>query len=65
MILASHNVLEDLGLVLGVAAITTVVFQKIRQPVVVGYLVAGVIVGPYTPILSPARIESTRSPNLA
>ncbi|MGC1341913.1 MAG: cation:proton antiporter [Candidatus Binataceae bacterium] len=51
MILASHNVLEDLGLVLGVAAITTVVFQKIRQPVVVGYLVAGVIVGPYTPIL--------------
>jgi monovalent cation:H+ antiporter-2, CPA2 family len=50
MILASHNVLEDLGLVLGIAAITTVVFQKIRQPVVVGYLVAGVIVGPYTPI---------------
>ncbi|MGC1678662.1 MAG: cation:proton antiporter [Candidatus Binataceae bacterium] len=51
MILASHNILEDLGLVLGVAAITTVVFQKIRQPVVVGYLVAGVIVGPYTPIV--------------
>ncbi|MHB8381696.1 MAG: cation:proton antiporter domain-containing protein [Candidatus Binataceae bacterium] len=51
MILASHNILEDLGLVLGVAAITTVIFQKIRQPVVVGYLIAGVIVGPYTPIL--------------
>ncbi|MGH7779431.1 MAG: cation:proton antiporter, partial [Candidatus Binataceae bacterium] len=51
MILASHNILEDLGLVLCVAAITTVVFQKIRQPVVVGYLAAGVIVGPYTPIL--------------
>jgi CPA2 family monovalent cation:H+ antiporter-2 len=51
MIVASHNILEDLGLVLGVAAVTTVVFQKIRQPVVVGYLVAGVIVGPYTPLL--------------
>jgi CPA2 family monovalent cation:H+ antiporter-2 len=51
MIFASHNILEDLGLVLGVAAITTVVFHKIRQPVVVGYLVAGVIVGPHTPLL--------------
>ena len=60
MILASHNVLEDLGLVLGVAAITTVIFQKIRQPVVVGYLIAGVIVGPYTPLLfaSPDRIHT-------
>jgi len=60
MIVASHNILEDLGLVLGVAAVTTVVFQKIRQPVVVGYLVAGVIVGPYTPLLfaNPDRIHT-------
>ncbi|HVA77442.1 MAG TPA: cation:proton antiporter [Candidatus Binataceae bacterium] len=60
MIVASHNILEDLGMVLGVAAITTVVFQKIRQPVVVGYLVAGIIVGPYTPLLfaNPDRIHT-------
>ena len=37
-------------MVLCVAAFTTVVFQAIRQPVVVGYLIAGVIVGPHTPI---------------
>ncbi|HUY26276.1 MAG TPA: cation:proton antiporter [Candidatus Binataceae bacterium] len=60
MIIAAHNILEDLGLVLCVAAVTTVVCQKIRQPVVVGYLLAGIIVGPYTPLLfaSPDRIHT-------
>ena len=41
--------LADLALVLCVAAVTTVVFRKLRQPVVLGYLLAGVIVGPHTP----------------
>lgn len=42
--------LANLSLVLGVAALTTVLFQKIRQPVVFGYLIAGMIVGPHVPI---------------
>lgn len=32
-----------------VAGIMTFIFQKIKQPVVLGYILAGVIVGPYTP----------------
>ncbi len=32
-----------------VAGFVTLVFQRIRQPLVLGYLVAGVIVGPHTP----------------
>ncbi|MGQ0553406.1 MAG: cation:proton antiporter domain-containing protein [Planctomycetota bacterium] len=44
------EILRDLALVLCVAAVTTVLFRKLRQPVVVGYLIAGVIVGPYLPI---------------
>jgi monovalent cation:H+ antiporter-2, CPA2 family len=58
--IVSHNFLEDLGLVLCVAAATTVLFQAIRQPVVVGYLIAGIIVGPHTPILyaDPDRIHT-------
>jgi len=39
--------LEAIALVLGVAAITTVLFQRVHQPVVLGYLLAGVLVGPY------------------
>lgn len=46
----AQNMLEDLGLVLCVAAATTVLFRAIRQPVVLGYLVAGMIVGPNVPI---------------
>ncbi len=42
--------LTNLAIVLSVAAITTVVFQRLRQPVVLGYLLAGLIVGPYVPV---------------
>lgn len=41
--------IHDLALMLGVAALVVVLFQRIRQPVVLGYLVAGMIIGPYTP----------------
>lgn len=46
----ANSFLVNLSLVLGVAALTTVLFQKIRQPVVLGYLLAGVIIGPHVPI---------------
>ncbi|MCC7385428.1 MAG: cation:proton antiporter [Deltaproteobacteria bacterium] len=46
----AHGFLRDLTLVLTVAAVTTVLFQKLRQPVVLGYLLAGVIISPHTPI---------------
>ncbi|HVH07258.1 MAG TPA: cation:proton antiporter [Myxococcota bacterium] len=43
----AHRFLETLALVLGTAAVTTVLFQRLRQPVVLGYLLAGVLVGPH------------------
>jgi CPA2 family monovalent cation:H+ antiporter-2 len=45
-----HDFLRDLAVVLGVAAVTTVLSQLVRLPVVLGYLLAGVIVGPETPV---------------
>jgi CPA2 family monovalent cation:H+ antiporter-2 len=45
--ITAHNLLLAIGLVLSVAAVTTVLFQRLRQPVVLGYLVAGVLVGPH------------------
>jgi K+:H+ antiporter len=61
LVLTSHTFLEDLAMVLCVAAVTTIVFQKIRQPVVVGYLIAGMIVGPNVPFplfADPGRIHT-------
>ena len=46
----AHAFLQNLALVLCVAAVTTVLFQRLRQPVVFGYLLAGMIVGPHIPI---------------
>lgn len=40
--------LRDLAVVMAVAAVTTILSHRLRQPVVLGYLVAGVIIGPYT-----------------
>jgi CPA2 family monovalent cation:H+ antiporter-2 len=44
------DMLSDLAVIMCVAAVTTVLFQRIKQPVVLGYLLAGVIVGPHLPI---------------
>ncbi len=43
----SHTFLFDLAVVLGVAAVSSVLFQRLRQPPVLGYLLAGFIVGPH------------------
>lgn len=42
-----HAFLATLALVLCTAAITTVVFQRLKQPVILGYLLAGLFVGPH------------------
>ncbi len=46
----AHEFLRTLAVVLSAAAVTTVVFQRLKQPVVFGYLLAGMIVSPHVPI---------------
>ncbi|MEO6847343.1 MAG: cation:proton antiporter [Chthoniobacterales bacterium] len=45
----SHEFFQDLAVVMIVAGVVTILFRKFKQPVVLGYILAGVIVGPYTP----------------
>ena len=40
------ELIGDLALVLGAAALITLLFKKLRQPVVLGYIIAGLLVGP-------------------
>jgi CPA2 family monovalent cation:H+ antiporter-2 len=57
----AHEFLKTLTLVLGVAAVTSVLFQRLRQPVVLGYLIAGLLVGPHVafPLFAdPATIQT-------
>ncbi|AKJ00970.1 CPA2 family monovalent cation:H+ antiporter-2 [Archangium gephyra] len=46
----AHDFLKALAMVLCVAAVTSVIFQRLRQPVVLGYIIAGLIIGPHVPI---------------
>ena len=41
--------IEDLALILIVAGIVTLVFKKLKQPLVLGYVVAGFLVSPHMP----------------
>jgi len=41
--------LQDLAIVMIVAAVVTVIFHRLRQPVVLGYILAGVIISRHTP----------------
>lgn len=41
--------IKDLAIILAVAGIMSFFFRKIKQPVVIGYLLAGMVVGPHTP----------------
>lgn len=58
---AGHAFLQNLALVLCVAAVTTVLFQRLRQPVVFGYLLAGMIVGPHIPVPLVADVAMVRT----
>ena len=52
--------LSDLAVVLGVAALTAVLARLLKQPTVLGYLLAGLIVGPYLPFplfAAPERVH--------
>jgi monovalent cation:H+ antiporter-2, CPA2 family len=46
----AHHFLLALTIVLSVAAVTTVLFQRLKQPLVLGYILAGLIVGPHVPV---------------
>lgn len=40
------KLIEDLALILAIAGITTLIFKKLKQPLVLGYILAGLLVSP-------------------
>jgi CPA2 family monovalent cation:H+ antiporter-2 len=41
--------LHDLAVVIAAAAVMSLLCQRFRQPVVIGYILTGLLIGPYTP----------------
>ncbi|MDO6390586.1 cation:proton antiporter [Pontibacter sp. BT731] len=50
------NLVLDLGLILGAAGIMTLIFKKLKQPLVLGYIIAGLLVGPHVKLF-PTIVE--------
>lgn len=48
-----HGIIQDLGWLMVSAALAAVVFQRLRQPVILGYILAGVLLGPGSFFPSP------------
>lgn len=46
------NFITDLALIMIIAAIITLAFFKIKQPLIIGYLFAGMLLGPLSPLWS-------------
>jgi monovalent cation:H+ antiporter-2, CPA2 family len=44
------NLVQDLALILILAGITTLLFKYLKQPVVLGYIIAGFLVSPHFPL---------------
>ncbi|MCQ4167580.1 cation:proton antiporter [Tahibacter harae] len=51
--------LKDLAVIMVVAGCTTLIFHKLRQPVVLGYILAGLLIGPHTPPFALITNEHT------
>ncbi|SAL54286.1 sodium/hydrogen exchanger [Caballeronia turbans] len=51
--------IQDLAVIMAIAGVVTVLFHRLRQPVVLGYIAAGVIIGPYTPPFNLIHDEAT------
>ena len=51
--------IQDLAVIMLVAGVVTILFQRFKQPVVLGYIVAGFIIGPHTPPFGLIHDEET------
>ncbi|MDH2013641.1 cation:proton antiporter [Pseudomonas juntendi] len=51
--------IQDLAVIMLVAGVVTILFHRLKQPVVLGYIAAGFIIGPHTPPFGLIHDEDT------
>ncbi len=59
----SSSIVADFAVIMIIAAAVVYLFYRLKQPMIIGYLIAGIIIGPYTPpfslIANPAVFSAT------
>lgn len=51
------KLIADLALILGAGAVITLLFRRMKQPLVLGYIIAGFLVGPYISVFPTVADE--------
>ena len=52
MVTEAAQLIQDFAIVMVIASVMALIFYKIKQPMVIGYIAAGMLIGPYTPPFS-------------
>lgn len=50
---------QDMAIIMLIAGLTTVICHRLKQPIVLGYIIAGIVIGPHTPPFSFITDETT------
>lgn len=53
--------LTDLAIVLGTAAVVSALFHRLKIPPILGYVIAGLVVGPHVPVPLVANLENVQT----
>ena len=50
---------QDMAIIMLIAGFATILFHYLNQPVILGYLLSGIIIGPYTPPFALVHSQGT------
>ena len=56
---SSSFIVQDFAIIMIVAAAMLAITYKLKQPMIIGYILAGMVIGPYTPPFSLIRNVET------
>ena len=52
MVIELAQVIQDFAIIMILASVMALISYKLKQPLVIGYIIAGIIIGPHTPPFS-------------
>ena len=52
MVIEIGQIIQDFAVIMIVASVMALISYKLKQPLVIGYIIAGIIIGPHTPPFS-------------
>src|SRR6266568_1798058 len=52
MVIENGQVVQDFAIIMILASVMALISYKLKQPLVIGYIIAGIIIGPHTPPFS-------------